>query len=462
MILPVGGPAASLVALHVDDGRTLWAVGDDQCSYCPAMPITFAGRRCVVGFLQNFLVLVELGSGKLLHRQTLSSGYDEHSAWPIYREPRLLLASPFRVPAQCLELQAAADGTLTTRTVWTSREFSNDIVSSVLCDGHVYGFDLKQFQASPHRPSRGAFKCLDWSTGAVRWSTDRVGHAAVLAVDGKLILVNDSGTLILARADADAYRELGRVQLFNDGLCWTPPTLWRGRLFVRGPAQAVCVYLGAELAPHTAKPGAAASSWSWDETWLLSRERDFPNDAPAGAEMRLWFFACLIMLAVSRALQWSVRAPAVGCFVFVFVLGFLGPNLFSHWLDRCLFTWPACLYAAFHITLRRSLHGQEDRRQRWRARGAMAVFLLVCFGYFELCKAIGMFVVWSFLIGFVPAFPLTLLAARAEAKRHTFAAAMWTLLAFTAFFWTADAVLWGREMVQARGAAESSPRCFSG
>src|SRR5437868_5218746 len=48
VVLPVGGPAAGLVALHADDGRTLWAAGSDPASYCPALPVTFQGRRCVV------------------------------------------------------------------------------------------------------------------------------------------------------------------------------------------------------------------------------------------------------------------------------------------------------------------------------------------------------------------------------------------------------------------------------
>src|SRR5438093_9753740 len=69
VILPVGGPDASLVALHAGNGRTLWQTGSDPASFCPALPITFQGRRCVVDYLQNAFVLVECATGKLLHRQ---------------------------------------------------------------------------------------------------------------------------------------------------------------------------------------------------------------------------------------------------------------------------------------------------------------------------------------------------------------------------------------------------------
>src|SRR5205085_9550401 len=67
VILPVGGPDASLVALHADDGRTLWQTGSDPASYCPVLPITFQGRRCVVGYLQTAFILVESATGKLPH-----------------------------------------------------------------------------------------------------------------------------------------------------------------------------------------------------------------------------------------------------------------------------------------------------------------------------------------------------------------------------------------------------------
>ena len=57
-------------------------------------------------------------------------------------------------------------------------------------------------------------------------------------------MLNDTGTLILARADPEEYRELARTQLFDDEICWTPSTLWRGKLFLRSPSRAVCVYVG--------------------------------------------------------------------------------------------------------------------------------------------------------------------------------------------------------------------------
>ncbi len=460
VILPVGGDSASLVALHADDGRTLWAVGSDAASYCPAFPITFQGRRCVVGYLQNALLLVDAVDGKLLHRQPLSSGYDEHSAWPIYQEPHLLLAAPFRVPATRLLLEGKADGSLLCKPQWTSRELCNDVVSSVLHEGNLYGFDLKQLQSSKHRASRGAFKCVDWSTGKLRWATDDVGHASVIVADGKLLLLNDTGSLVLARADATAYQELARVSLFDDDeICWTPPALWQRRLFVRSPSRAVCLFLGKpedQPAERARNQGEQTRRWRFDPTWLLSREREFPNDAPTRDELLLWSGASLFVFGLAalgalagsflatRWFAWSMPRSAL-FWGLTFLLGLLGPNLCSVWLERCVFTWPVSLYAAFHATVIVCVWAARrpaERRAAWLARLALLGFALVGWGYFELCRSVGMFVGWTFLFGFPAAFPFTWLAVRAENKpQRLVVVAAWTLLALAAYFTGCQALL---------------------
>ena len=68
--------------------------------------------------------------------------------------------------------------------------------------------------------------------------------------------------------------------------------------------------------------------------------------------------------------------------------------------------------------------------------------LAVGYGYYEACKLIGMYIAWSFLVGFPFAFPLTFLAVRADlASRSRWQVAAWTLLAFAAFFWSAQGLL---------------------
>jgi hypothetical protein len=189
--------------------------------------------------------------------------------------------------------------------------------------------------------------------------------------------------------------------MFEDAICWTPPTLWQGRLFLRGGTQAVCVYVGNpdRLTSLSITPESPRSRRSWriDPSWLFSRERDFPNDAPSWEELTDWFAACLLFAFGGAALLSGMIRLVVrhlglrslgemkGLFwIVVFLLGLLGPNLLSAMLDRCLFTWPASLFAACHLTVRMCLWAGQDsasRRRRWLARSSMLCLVLVVIGY---------------------------------------------------------------------------------
>lgn len=480
VILPVGGAGASLVALNADDGTVVWQSGDDAASYTPAYPITFRGQRLVLGYLQNALVCHELLTGKLIWRHPLSAGYDEHAAWPIYREPHLWISSAFQGGSELLELTGEKDQPL--RTVWKSPLISNDIFSGVLVDDSLYGFDLREAQAKTHRPSRGQFRCIDFLSGRENWSTgnatlrpgvasiaeesrQRVGHATVLVADGKLILLNDTGELILARATKARYEELARVPILGGEICWTQPALHRGRLFVRNQSRAACVYIGDSelLAPQRRATALTAADVPQSQyvdvaAVILGVEPEYAFDIPSGAWLRQWFFisvagilglsllatlAARVLLGArlpSGALPWLFSLVA-------FVLGIAGTTVISKWKGDFVFTWPVSLFIAFQVAVSelRWKAGVEDRHwTRWRARLVGLAFILCCVGYFLLCRRLSLVFEWVFLSGFAAALPFSLAAT------HVFRAARWrfawtslmTAIAFASFYWSSVAVLW--------------------
>lgn len=50
----------------------------------------------------------------------------------------------------------------------------------------------------------------------------------------------------------------------------------------------------------------------------------------------------------------------------------------------------------------------------WPEGGPPLLFLAACYGYYELCVAVGYVVAWSFLAGFLPAAPTAVVAARSR------------------------------------------------
>ena len=318
VIVPVGGLEASVVALHAKDGSLAWASGESPASYASVLPITLNGQPRVVALLENSLAVFDRSTGRLLWEDEFSAGYDEHSAAPLYREPFLMIAGPFRSGAKCYRLveEEPAEGVqsgnavakrIKPKTMWETTKFSNDIASSVLVNSYVYGFDLKDAQSRLNRPSRGEFRCLDFETGKVVWSTDQVGHANIIVADGKLVLFNDKGEVILCRASHERYEELARTQVFQDEICWSAAALCRGRLFLRTQTRAACLYLGAE--PLGAKIETKAVTdiphvRTFDPAPLLGGEREYPATTPEWSELRgwwLWSLAGLLLATVCAA-----------------------------------------------------------------------------------------------------------------------------------------------------------------
>lgn len=478
VLLPIGGRGASLVALSAADGSLVWKSGDDAASYTPAYPIQFRGRWLILGYLQNALVCHELENGKRVWRRELSAGYDEHSAWPIYREPYLWLSGPFQAGSELLELTGDPDRPL--RIVWKSKLLSNDVASSVLVEGAIYGFDLREVQVKTHRPSRGRFRCLDFVTGKERWAigdekarrtledagdaVQTVGHATVIAADGKLFLLNDTGELILARATPERYEELSRVTVLGGEIGWTPPTLHRGRLFLRNHSRAVCVYVGRPelLSPEIREASVAASDVPQSPyvDWaaiILGVEPEYAFDIPSNRWLAEWFAVSLVILLASGLVgvfAWLLLKERLGTsgshwlfWTLAFVLGALGTTVLSSWRGDFVFTWPVALFVAFQAVvseLRLKKLSPADCAPAWRSWLAALLFILSCAAYFLVCRRLSLVFEWTFLCGFGAALPPVLAGAflfRGSKWRLAWEGSL-TFVGFAAFYGFAVVVLW--------------------
>jgi hypothetical protein len=419
----------------------------------------------VIALLQNSLACIHRRTGELWWELPLSHGYDEHSCAPLYREPQLVVAGPFHSGAQAFRLERDGDRC---RPVpeWLCDQLSNDVASSVLVDETIFGFDLKDMQSRLHRPSRGGFRAVDWLTGQVRWSSAEPGHAQIIVADGKLVLFNDRGELVLALASAEGYDELGRLAIFPDEICWTAPALSDGRLFLRTQTRAACIYLGRRpLNANTSAVAAAdlPASSRFDPGSLLGGEREYPATLPEQREFIRWFLWCLGLLATVGILSLAVsfttnRRPSpfpaaaddsglrhrLGHIIFwasALISGAAGSVLIHRAGGDYVFTWPLALWAVFGIAV--SFSWQARRSQWWswsRARSYLTglAFLAACALYFHLCRWLGLAIEWGFLTGFAAALPAALLTAWLAGRppgRFSLIELIAHLASFSLYYW---------------------------
>jgi outer membrane protein assembly factor BamB len=480
VILPIGGRGASLVALNARSGELVWKNGDEAASYVGVLPIQIGDQRQVVGYLQHCLVGCDLKTGERRWTETLSHGYDEHSCWPIYREPLLWTSAPFQSGSHLWSLSSpsstriepdSAETLISER--WYCEAMSNDVSSSVLVGDTIYGFDLAEAQSKAHRPSRGSFRAIDWETGNLRWSngdaqtrraTDFasnaaeqiVGHASVLAADGKLYLLNDLGDLILIEANPDAYRELGRVRVLGGEIGWASLALDQSKLFVRNRSRMVCLDVGpAESAAVSAMNSSLRASdipqgEVRDYASLIGIEPEYSMDPPTQRWLWNWYIYGFGILLVSQLFGWIVAEigsrfgysfrSEIAFYVIAFGLGvFLGPVLSLRWHDF-IFTWPSCLFvtlmaAVEHSEVRRNSSATRSRREFFVSVFIATAFLLTCIAYFLLCRRLSLVTQWSFLFGFPAAIPCLLWERYLRTKRRATRIERWQSTIVRVLLW---------------------------
>jgi outer membrane protein assembly factor BamB len=221
LLVDVGGrDGAGIVAFNKKTGKEIWRSFDDTAGYSAPIAITVGGVRQVLVFTAQHVVALSPGDGSVLWKISWKTSYNVNAASPVFIPPnRFFVSSGYDVGGAVYEIDVDGDR-ITVDQVWKNREMKNQFSSSILVEDHLYGFDDK------------TLKCVDAESGERRWRESGFGHGSLTYVDGHLIVLGDQGTLALVEASPDAYREKGRVQIFQ-GKTWTVPTYVGGKLFLR-------------------------------------------------------------------------------------------------------------------------------------------------------------------------------------------------------------------------------------
>ena len=130
------------------------------------------------------------------------------------------------------------------RELWSGdRILSSHYSSSIQSSGYLYGFDGRQEYGTQLR-------CVSLAGGKIAWSEaqpgkKKFGSGTLILAGDKLLVMADSGELILARVSPKGYRRLGSAAILNDTVR-AYPALAGGFLYVRSTGELVCVDLRKE------------------------------------------------------------------------------------------------------------------------------------------------------------------------------------------------------------------------
>jgi outer membrane protein assembly factor BamB len=237
------GRGSAVVALRRADGAVAWKNLGFVNAHSSPLLIDVGGEPQVVALLADEVIGFSPEDGALRWRHPHRTDFGLAIATPLWAdENRLFVSSAYGSGTRVLELSRNGVDT-SVKQLWHEARLQLHFGSAIRVGEHVY------FSSGHRGPA--FVSAVELQTGRIAWQSREFAKAQLLLADGKLILLDEDGTLALAKATPERFQVLSRVSLLKR-LAWTPPTLVGTHLFVRDRAEIMALELGP--APAKAAP----------------------------------------------------------------------------------------------------------------------------------------------------------------------------------------------------------------
>jgi outer membrane protein assembly factor BamB len=231
VILDTGADGNSTVALDKTSGQRVWGVGDDFAGYSTPIPFEHAAGDGVLVFKARAMVAHDLQSGRELWRIDWRTNYDCNASTPTVLGDKLFISTGYggrRARGALFQLKPAQPEQL-----WVNDDLETKMNSAVIYQGHVYCVSER---------AGGQLMCVNLRDGTTVWAERSFApYGTLMIADGKLVILDEHGELVIAEASHTSYRELARAKLLNSR-CWAMPVMANGRIYARANSgEMVCM-----------------------------------------------------------------------------------------------------------------------------------------------------------------------------------------------------------------------------
>ena len=233
VVVCAGGTGGKgLLAYRAASGEPAWTAPTGKQSYSSPHLASIGGETQLLFFSETGLTAFEPTTGKILWEHAVPA--------PNWRavQPHAVGDSGILIGSEDLGLvlldvtrsgDSAAEPTWTVTQRWATKSMKPAYNDFVVHDGYVYGFD------------GGVFGCVELASGKRQWKAGRFGHGQVLllAEQPLLLVLSETGEVVLVATNPKKLEELGRFQAI-EGKTWNHPVVAHGRLYVRNDQEMAC------------------------------------------------------------------------------------------------------------------------------------------------------------------------------------------------------------------------------
>jgi outer membrane protein assembly factor BamB len=236
VIVSVGAPGASLVAYEAETGKQVWAAGDARSSYASPSVAEILGEKLILSVNEDVVTAHKIDTGEIVweHEWLGNSDSDASASQPIpLPGDQLFLSKGYGIGSQLLQLSRDENKEIKSEMIWDLKVMKTKMSNVVIRDGYVYGLD------------GGLIQCIDVADGSNQWKKRRVpaiGHGQIMLVGQRIVVLSESGELILVEATPDEYREVTAMRVFPpEQVTWNNVAFSAPYLLLRNAEQAVCL-----------------------------------------------------------------------------------------------------------------------------------------------------------------------------------------------------------------------------
>jgi outer membrane protein assembly factor BamB len=234
IIVTVGGSNQAVAAFNQETGALVWKTGDFEVAPASPILIDVDGQPQLVVFGGDRVAGLDPANGRMLWSHPHRTAFGLNISTPVWSGGLLFISSAYGTGSRALELRQAGGNTLVAEK-WFTNRMRVHIGTVIRLGEYAYG-------------SSGDFgpaflTAVDMKTGNMVWQDRSFARAQLLYADGKVIILDEDGTLGIATVSPQGLKVLARASIL-DHVSWTPPTLAGTTLYVRDRKNIAAFELG--------------------------------------------------------------------------------------------------------------------------------------------------------------------------------------------------------------------------
>jgi outer membrane protein assembly factor BamB len=221
LVLDIGGAGT---AVDKTTGKVVWTSDKTVSGYSTPVPCAFNGTPAVAILSVDTAWGVETKTGKPIWSFPFKTQGNLNIADVIVSNNDIFLSAGYNHGGVLARLEGA-----NVTQVWANQKFANHINTSVLLDGYLYGV---AGMVNGSGAQGATLQCVEFATGAQKWSYSGLGGGGFIVADHKIIMLSDTGELVVGEASPASFAPISRAQILGQW-CWCAPTLANGRIYCR-------------------------------------------------------------------------------------------------------------------------------------------------------------------------------------------------------------------------------------